>query len=150
MTLVSNDPIWWPSINAARINSYFLVAGCAGLIYDCVLGFGHEVELVWRQRWSLMTVLYLSVRYLGIICAIALLSVNIPTIPTTHSIMIVTGNWSDVAVTAILSVITVIRLHAMYQRRKMLIFLFVIFLGVTIANSLATGMMLRELSSGKL
>ncbi|KAJ8592186.1 hypothetical protein M405DRAFT_859994 [Rhizopogon salebrosus TDB-379] len=30
------------------------------------LTFGQEFELIWRQRWSLMTVLYLIVRYAGI------------------------------------------------------------------------------------
>ncbi|KAG2032091.1 hypothetical protein BDR03DRAFT_970889 [Suillus americanus] len=30
------------------------------------LTFAQEVELIWRQRWSLMTFLYLSVRYAGI------------------------------------------------------------------------------------
>ncbi|KAG0693769.1 hypothetical protein DFH29DRAFT_963108 [Suillus ampliporus] len=74
MTLISNDPSWWPSINADRIASYFaglwcicwmmtamcrsnldcgfVVAAFAGLIYDCVLTFGQEVELIWVSRVS--------------------------------------------------------------------------------------------------
>ncbi|KAG1787070.1 uncharacterized protein HD556DRAFT_1411143 [Suillus plorans] len=39
------------------------------MTYDWALTFGQEVELVWRQPWSLMTVMYLSVRYLGILSA---------------------------------------------------------------------------------
>ncbi|KAG1796252.1 uncharacterized protein HD556DRAFT_1360204, partial [Suillus plorans] len=66
MTLVSNDPSWWPFINASLISSYFAVAACAAVIYDWVLTFGQEVELVWGRRWSLMTVLYIIARYLGI------------------------------------------------------------------------------------
>ncbi|KAG1883297.1 hypothetical protein F4604DRAFT_1737433 [Suillus subluteus] len=34
-------------------------------MYDWALTFGQEVELIWRQRWSLMTFLYLIVRYVG-------------------------------------------------------------------------------------
>ncbi|KAG2032128.1 hypothetical protein BDR03DRAFT_971013 [Suillus americanus] len=30
------------------------------------LTFAQEVELIWRQRWSLMTFLYLGARYVGI------------------------------------------------------------------------------------
>ncbi|KAG2351168.1 hypothetical protein BDR07DRAFT_1432987 [Suillus spraguei] len=40
---------------------YFEVAGFIVVTYDWALTFGQEVELVWRQRWSLMTVLYLGV-----------------------------------------------------------------------------------------
>ncbi|KAG2337766.1 hypothetical protein BDR05DRAFT_969877 [Suillus weaverae] len=47
MTLVSNDPSWWPLINASLISSYFIVVGCAGIIYDWILTFGQEVELIW-------------------------------------------------------------------------------------------------------
>ncbi|KAG1887779.1 hypothetical protein F4604DRAFT_1177917 [Suillus subluteus] len=66
MTLVSNDPSWWPLINANVIFSYFVVAASVGVMYDWALAFGQEVELIWRQRWSLMTFFYLSVRYAGI------------------------------------------------------------------------------------
>ncbi|KAG1744051.1 uncharacterized protein EDB91DRAFT_1124335 [Suillus paluster] len=61
MTVISNDPSWWPLINANRNSSYFAVAASVGVIYDWALTFGQEVELVWRQRWSLMTIMYLSV-----------------------------------------------------------------------------------------
>ncbi|KAG2139181.1 uncharacterized protein EDB93DRAFT_1253109 [Suillus bovinus] len=43
------------------------VAAFVGLTYDWALTFGQEIELIWRQRWSLMTVLYLGVRYLGML-----------------------------------------------------------------------------------
>ncbi|KAG2335416.1 hypothetical protein BDR05DRAFT_504463 [Suillus weaverae] len=47
MTLVSNDPSWWPVINVGLIGSYFLVASCVVVIYDWGLAFGQEVELIW-------------------------------------------------------------------------------------------------------
>ncbi|OAX32075.1 hypothetical protein K503DRAFT_860487 [Rhizopogon vinicolor AM-OR11-026] len=85
MTLVSDDPTWWPIINVQRILSYPIVASIALVAYDWgepeggtlqkellmityspALTLGQEFELVWMQRWSFMTVLYLSVRYIGI------------------------------------------------------------------------------------
>ncbi|KAG1773458.1 hypothetical protein EDD22DRAFT_857673, partial [Suillus occidentalis] len=36
------------------------------VVYDWVLTIGQEIELIWRQRWSLMSVLYLVIRYIGI------------------------------------------------------------------------------------
>ncbi|KAG1861112.1 hypothetical protein DFJ58DRAFT_263416 [Suillus subalutaceus] len=34
MTIVSNDPIWWPSINSDRVSSYFGVAAFIGVTYE--------------------------------------------------------------------------------------------------------------------
>lgn len=63
MTIVSNDPIWWPFIAFSRSYSYVEVAAFVAVSYDWALMFGQEVELVWRKRWSLVTLTYLSVRY---------------------------------------------------------------------------------------
>ncbi|KAG2042701.1 hypothetical protein BDR03DRAFT_571619 [Suillus americanus] len=136
MTLVSNSPSWWPFINSYRIYSYFAVAASVGMIYDWALTFGQEFELVWKQRWSLMTVLYLSARYLGISYAVITILFSVPTIPVTDAvslIMYLVLNWTNVVVTAILGVIMVTRLYAMYQRsRNVLIFLIIAFLAVNI------------------
>ncbi|KAG1834296.1 hypothetical protein DFJ58DRAFT_847654 [Suillus subalutaceus] len=123
MTLVSNDPSWWPVINGNIIFSYLIVTASTGLIYDWALTFGQEVELIWRQRWSLMTFLYLSVRYVGIGRVVGLIINDGFT-------------WMGDAVNVLLGVIMIARLHAMYQRsRKVLMFLVVIFLAIRIANA---------------
>lgn len=85
MTLVSDDPSWWPLINANRISSYFIVASSVGFIYDWALTFEQEVELIWRQRWSLMTVLYLSVRYCGILYVVIYILPSVSTISITDA-----------------------------------------------------------------
>ncbi|KAG2107780.1 hypothetical protein BD769DRAFT_128388 [Suillus cothurnatus] len=138
MTLVSNDPSWWPLINASLICSYFVVSGSVGIMYDWGLTLGKEIELIWRQRWSLMTFLYLSVRYAGIGYAVINILISVPTISTTDSvsgIMYNVSDWMGDVVQVLLRVIIIARLHAMYQRsRKVLIFLVVIFLAITITN----------------
>ncbi|KAG2138234.1 hypothetical protein BD769DRAFT_257724 [Suillus cothurnatus] len=88
MTIVSNDPSWWPLINANLIASYFVVATFVGIMYDWVLTLGQEVELIWRQRWSLMTLLYLSVRYGGIGYVVMYMLDDIPTISMTDVVSI--------------------------------------------------------------
>ncbi|KAG2107482.1 uncharacterized protein F5147DRAFT_837387 [Suillus discolor] len=135
MTIVSDDPTWWPFINVHRFASYFAVAAFVVITYDWALTFGQEVELVWRQPWSLMTVLYLSVRYLGILSAAVSILDNVPTISLTDTvswIMYTIWDWTVVVVFAMLWVIVITRLHAMYQRdRKILIFLVVTFLAIS-------------------
>ncbi|KAG1799756.1 uncharacterized protein HD556DRAFT_1439412 [Suillus plorans] len=120
----------------------FVVAASAGVMYDWVVTFGQEVELVWRQRWSLVTVLFLSVRYLGISYAVT----NILCF-----ILIIVVNWIDIAANAILGVVMLVRLYAMYRRsRKVLIPLVVIlvagniFVGVAIAIAIAMRDIPRE------
>ncbi|KAG2073078.1 hypothetical protein BDR04DRAFT_367627 [Suillus decipiens] len=66
MAIVSNDPSWWPLINLNMRQSYWMVAAGVVVAYDWVLTLGQEIELIWRQRWSIMTVLYLAIRYIGI------------------------------------------------------------------------------------
>lgn len=150
MTVVSDDPSWWVWIASWHISSYFVVAASVGVTYDWALTFAQEVELVWRQRWSLMTVMYLSVRYLGILFAVLNILVNVPTIFLTDAgcwILYITVNWMYVVVLPMLRIIMITRLYAMYQRsRKMLIFLVVIFLADTAFNVIVSGMSTKNTS----
>ncbi|KAG2355893.1 hypothetical protein BDR07DRAFT_1492593 [Suillus spraguei] len=93
------------------------------------LTFGQEVELIWKQRWSLITVLYLGVRYLGIVFASLAVLSSVPTISLTDT------DWTTTLVFPMLSVIMITRLHAMYQQsRQILISLIVIFVADNIFN----------------
>ncbi|KAG2107484.1 uncharacterized protein F5147DRAFT_774313 [Suillus discolor] len=114
------------------------VAAFVVITYDWALTFGQEVELVWRQRWSLMTVMYLSVRYLGILSA-ALSMVGVSPYPLMAAtlyyqrcwMVYIIWDWTITVVFSMLWVIIITRLHAMYQRnRQILIFLVVTFLAI--------------------
>ncbi|KAG1809985.1 uncharacterized protein HD556DRAFT_1522404 [Suillus plorans] len=137
MTVVSNDPSWWPLINSSIFYSYWMVAAGLVVVYDWVLTLAQEIDLIWTQRWSLMTVLYLVIRYVGIPYSVASILGNMTIVSLTDAvsnIIIYAINGTGVVVTAMLGVIMIARLHAMYQRsRKMLIFLVIIFLAVNIA-----------------
>ncbi|KAG1733589.1 uncharacterized protein EDB91DRAFT_631493 [Suillus paluster] len=135
--LKARTPLFsWPQINSNILYSYFAVASVAVVMYDWALIIGQEVELVWRQRWSLMTFLYLGVRYAGIPFTVLNLSHNLPSVEVTDAVSIIIYfvlNWMSLGVATMLNVIMICRLHAMYQRsKKILIFLVVIFLAVTI------------------
>ncbi|KAG2144299.1 hypothetical protein DEU56DRAFT_910649 [Suillus clintonianus] len=176
MTIVSDDPSYWPLINSRRIASYFVVAAFVGVMYDWALSFGQEVELVWRQRWSLMTVLYLSVRYLGMLfsflgilmtysrCSDDLVdrcsesSAPMPAIPIqltatpyVSQILFFVWNWTENVAFSMLCVITIARLHAMYQRsRRIMIFLVVVSLAVNIYDGVVMAMATRLISGEEL
>ncbi|KAG1862303.1 hypothetical protein F4604DRAFT_1070579 [Suillus subluteus] len=101
-------------------SSYVIAATCTVVVYDWVLTSGQEFELILSQRWSFMTVLYICVRYIGILsCTITgYIQIGIPVI-----------------VNAMLGVIMIARIYAMYQgSKKMLIFLVVALLACTITS----------------
>ncbi|KAG2092658.1 uncharacterized protein F5147DRAFT_779596 [Suillus discolor] len=144
MTLVSNSPNMRPYIEFDLMESYYVVIGSTVastvvVIYDWALTFEREVELVW-------------LRYGGIIYAVLDMPANIPTVyvtdggRVTFSIFLIEciffnfEQWCIFTIAnIILGVIMITRLHAMYQRsRKMLIFLVVFFLTVTITSGVIT------------
>lgn len=137
MTVISDDPSHWSSIYLYNFHSYFIVAASAAIIYDWALALGQEVELIWKRRWSLMTFLYLSVRYAALPYVVIFMLITLPAVSVADAgcnILFLALNWINVVITALLGIIMIVRLHAMYQRsRKMLIFLVAIFLGLTIA-----------------
>ncbi|OAX31721.1 hypothetical protein K503DRAFT_56277 [Rhizopogon vinicolor AM-OR11-026] len=151
MTVVSNDPSLWPIINYSRQTSYASVASLAVVVYDLGLASGQEFELIWRQRWSLMTVLYLGARYSGIPYMVMMMFPVLPFVSLTDTVSLVyfhLRNWMNIVVNAILNVIMIIRLYAMYQRsRKMLVFLVVIFLAVQIACVVISAIHVRYTSA---
>ncbi|KAG2103774.1 uncharacterized protein F5147DRAFT_808757 [Suillus discolor] len=136
MTYVSNDQSWWPKMILVMFLSYWEVAAGVVVVYDWVLTFGQEIELIWRQRWSLMTVLYLIIRYIAI--PFSVLGVLRTTTFYASSVTIV-------VLTAMLGVIMIARLHAMYQgSRTMLVFLVITFLAVNIACAVITVIVLMD------
>ncbi|OAX35255.1 hypothetical protein K503DRAFT_802961 [Rhizopogon vinicolor AM-OR11-026] len=157
MALVSNDPSLWLIINYLRGYSYFQVGCLIVVVYDWALTLGQEFELVWRQRWSLMTFLYLSVRYIGIPFTVVLMLINLPSVLFTDvvsilcatvavlirltalrcrgTILYLVAQYISIITNIMLSVIIIVRLYAMYQRsRQMLIFLVVTFLAIKITS----------------
>ncbi|KAG2361400.1 hypothetical protein BDR07DRAFT_1409632 [Suillus spraguei] len=99
-----------------------------------------------------MTVLYLGVRYLGILYAALDMASTVSTISLTDTecfIAYVVWDWIGVVVYAMLWVIIATRLYAMYLRsRKILIFLIVTFLAVNIFSGAAIIMSMMH-SSGE-
>ncbi|KAG2133244.1 uncharacterized protein EDB93DRAFT_1107625 [Suillus bovinus] len=145
MAIISSDPSWWPLINSHIISSYFIVAASIGVIYDWVLAFGQEIELILKQRWSLMTVLYLTVRYVGLIY-VGGCSDN--TAKRCSLYMYFALYWIMWILIALLGVIMIARLHAMYQRsRNVLVLLVVVFVAINVANIVMLIINMRYISA---
>ncbi|KAG2097054.1 uncharacterized protein F5147DRAFT_839898 [Suillus discolor] len=137
MTIVSDDPTWWSFISYSSLINYFVAASSTVVIYDRVLTFGQEFELILRQHWSLMTILYICVRYIGILFSVinilSILPVSI--IDVVGTMIWYIGIWTPVIVNTMLGVTMIARINAMYQGSKRLFILLVVaLLACTIAS----------------
>ncbi|KAG1766853.1 hypothetical protein EV702DRAFT_785453 [Suillus placidus] len=116
-----------------------------------MLAFGQEVELIWRQRWSLMTVLYLTARYLGIIFVGMNIQMAVQIIPLKDAVSLIMYfalYWMMWVIMGILGVIMIARLHAMYQRsRKVLVLLIAVFMAIGVANIVMLTINMRYISA---
>ncbi|KAG1870810.1 hypothetical protein F4604DRAFT_1955921 [Suillus subluteus] len=143
MTSVSNYPAWLSFISASNLLNYITVVSSAAVVYDWALTFGQEFELVWMHVWSFTTVLYICVRYIGILYSVIVIINYLPFSMTdvVGRIFYFIITWTPVVVNALLGVIIMIQIHVMYQRsKKMLVFLVVFLLASTIASSVITVM----------
>ncbi|KAG0692902.1 hypothetical protein DFH29DRAFT_447699 [Suillus ampliporus] len=105
------------------------------------------------KRWSLMTALYIGVRYLGIVFSVVNILWNFPFYVTdvVRTVLYFIGLWMPVVVNAMLGVIMMTRIHAMYQRsKKNFIFLVTVFLASTIATGVMTGIGIGHASGEEL
>ncbi|KAG1740314.1 hypothetical protein EDB19DRAFT_779128 [Suillus lakei] len=67
--VVDNSPEWWPILQAVQLSNFCSIAAVAVVWYDYSLLFTREVNHIWRTPWSVMSSLYVIVRYLGMILA---------------------------------------------------------------------------------
>ncbi|KAG2031336.1 hypothetical protein BDR03DRAFT_115957 [Suillus americanus] len=133
----TDDPSLWSFISYNSFINYFLAASSTMVVYDWALTFGQEFELILSQRWSLMTVLYICVRYIGILfSAINILSILPVSIPdVVRTVIWYIGTWTPVIVNGLLGVIMIARINAMYHgSKKLFIFLVVTLLACTITS----------------
>jgi hypothetical protein len=137
MTIVLDDPTWWPFISFFRLWSYLIAAGSTAVIYDWVSTFEQEFELILNKRWSFMTVLYIGVRYIGILFAVMNFLPNLLVSVSDVGCTIIwfIQVWTSIIVNAMLGVIMIARIYAMYRgSKKLLVFLVVTLLASTIAS----------------
>ncbi|KAG2118690.1 uncharacterized protein F5147DRAFT_832553, partial [Suillus discolor] len=149
MLLLSIDPSGWLDNDTHHVATYVLVASSTAMLYDWALTFQQEVELIWKQRWSFMTFLYVIVRYVGILYSINNLLPSLPGISMTDVVstlffLVQAGTYF--LINTILGIIMIARLYAMYQgSKKILVFLIVVFPTITAACGVLFALAIRSL-----
>ncbi|EKM51109.1 uncharacterized protein PHACADRAFT_213010 [Phanerochaete carnosa HHB-10118-sp] len=114
------DPSLDLSLLYNRATNYFDVVSCTLMIYDFMLTFSREIDLVWRSRWSAIKVLFLVTRYTTFV---ELAVVIWPLITTDISpngcyINYQWTGWTNITGILLAEVILMLRTWAVYERRR--------------------------------
>ncbi|KAI6137940.1 hypothetical protein EDD17DRAFT_1675432, partial [Pisolithus thermaeus] len=65
MEVTASNDVLRVAVDAQMIR-YMQVALTTLLVYNCVLSWDDEVKYIWKNRFSLISVIYFILRYLGI------------------------------------------------------------------------------------
>ncbi|KAH7913305.1 hypothetical protein BJ138DRAFT_647534 [Hygrophoropsis aurantiaca] len=127
--------------------NYLAASGAALVVYDQVLTFSREVDLVWNRQWSFMTALYLIARYPGSLCVIGTTALNM-CINWTYSVnvnMYLAIGWAENIFLVTMQAILVIRVYALFNRsKKVLVFLVTSYVLQATATFVITGLIVNK------
>jgi hypothetical protein len=100
------------------------VASTAVLIYDCCITFGLEVELIWKAKFSLVTVLYLLSRYLAIFATSVTMYFYFGPAPPTSVCTILdrVSAWSLLICICVAHLILLVRTYALWFKSKVVLY----------------------------
>ncbi|KAG1795058.1 uncharacterized protein HD556DRAFT_1526807 [Suillus plorans] len=120
------------SLYALQWNNSMSVAVITIISYEYILQFEKEVKFVWERQWSVMTCLYLAVRYFGIL--IAMFSacwggqIYIPEAVSYGTFLFM--QWGTSVYSCLTKVILIWRLYALYQSKPILYVLLGLFIPI--------------------
>ncbi|KAF8194780.1 hypothetical protein K438DRAFT_2017336 [Mycena galopus ATCC 62051] len=115
----------------SRVTGYFAVASVCLLLYDHIVCFPREVELVWSSRWGLAKAVYLWNRYFSLIAISLNTSVIVREIATA-TVCIGWLKFQGITSTIIIGTVDFVLMHRvwiMYGRPRLFIWLF-FFMGI--------------------
>ncbi|KAG1795055.1 uncharacterized protein HD556DRAFT_390070 [Suillus plorans] len=112
------------SVYALYWNNSVSVAVITMISYEYILQFEKEVKFVWERQWSVMTYLYLAVRYFGILVAIFSATWGgLVYIPEAVSYgMFLFMQWGFSVYSCLTKVILIWRLYALYNQSKPILY----------------------------
>ncbi|KAG1850923.1 hypothetical protein F4604DRAFT_1959292 [Suillus subluteus] len=112
------------SLYALNWNNSISVAVITLISYEYMLQFEKEVTYVWQRQWSVMTYLYLAVRYFGIFLAMfGACWGGLFYIPEAVSYgMFLLMQWSYSVYYCLAEVVLIWRLYAIYNQSKLLLY----------------------------
>ncbi|KIJ64936.1 hypothetical protein HYDPIDRAFT_28282 [Hydnomerulius pinastri MD-312] len=95
-----------------QFNNYVSVGIVAAVSYDYILTFLQEVEYIWLRPWTLMSMMFLVIRYFGLTAAMSYIDTSF----INESV-----NWANLFFKAVADLVMILRIHAMYNRSRLVL-----------------------------
>ncbi|KAF9233817.1 hypothetical protein BU15DRAFT_79740 [Melanogaster broomeanus] len=97
-----------------QVNDYISVAWVTVISHDYILTFSDEVEYVWNRPWTLVSVMYLVLRYLGLLVGM---------MQAFGTVIFLFMIWGSAIVTVVTDLMFILRIYAMYNRSRIVLFI---------------------------
>ncbi|KAF9233812.1 hypothetical protein BU15DRAFT_79735 [Melanogaster broomeanus] len=95
-----------------QLNDYISMTSATVVSHDYILTFSNEVEYVWNRPWTLVSVMYIVLRYLGLLVAM------VESFSTAMSLFII---WGGAIFSIVIHLVFVLRVYAMYNRSRIVL-----------------------------
>ncbi|KAH7920104.1 hypothetical protein BV22DRAFT_825160 [Leucogyrophana mollusca] len=132
------------TLGQTQVVEYMQMASTAVVMYDQVLNFSQEVDLIWSRRWTFMTGLYFAARYCGSVSlfTIAALTLRLTWTRKVPESAYIACQWLAAVFSIAMQAILLVRVYALYNRsKKLLAFLLACFCCEAIAVLVISGML---------
>ncbi|KAF9230575.1 hypothetical protein BU15DRAFT_83455 [Melanogaster broomeanus] len=92
-----------------QLNDYISVIWATVISHDYILTFSNEVEYVWNRPWTLVSAMYLVLRYLGLLVAM---------VQAFSTAMFLFTIWGGIIFSIVIHLVFMLRVYAMYNRSR--------------------------------
>jgi len=116
-------------------NDYRSFAIIITVVYDYVLTLSEEVEHIWMQPWTLVTALFIVVRYVGLYNLIVTELIGSSFLPGPSQlcgIMYITRQWSFLLFVGAADCAMILRVWAMYNQSRLVLITLLLFFSVMV------------------
>ncbi|KAH7928966.1 hypothetical protein BV22DRAFT_157759 [Leucogyrophana mollusca] len=132
------------SLEQAQALNYVYMASAAVVMYDQVLNFSQEVDLIWGRHWTFMTGLYFAARYCGSVSLFGTTALGLR-LTWTRKVLesaYIASQWLSGVFGVAMQAILLVRVYALYNRsKKLLAFLLACFCCEVIVVLVTYGML---------
>ncbi|KAF9232306.1 hypothetical protein BU15DRAFT_81397 [Melanogaster broomeanus] len=95
-----------------QLSDYLSVASATIISHDYILTFSNEVEYVWNRPWTLVSVMYIVLRYLGLLVVM---------VESFGTAMFLFTAWGGNIFSIVIHLVFILRVYAMYNRSRIVL-----------------------------
>jgi len=129
-------------LEALRLSDVITLVIITTVIYDYILTLSSEIEYIWNKPWTIMSTLFLVIRYLGLCGFVVASLMGTSLLPGPEKLcgaFNVISLWSIFIFVCAADIVMILRIWAMYNRSKIILgILLTTYLGEVVLSAIAS------------